>query len=308
MQTTTSYIVPNISSNGVDIQLPDISQMSGIITEFPDQNVSNTTDPDPNNDWYLDLEHYILDIGLQSRRYCTIHTEISNRYNSLHEYVTLLIITIPFLVSIISLVPLVFFPSGKCASDENVLLESNIFHILAGILGLIGTMFGSLNKMMRYSDKAIVHRIAANKFIQLNSSIIEQLFLPVSRRFNGIKFERWCRSTFFNIKEVTPNPNEKKFNCQHKLRHLINKTSPNNTVNANNANNANTTNTLNTMTTIDATNVPMENNDNDQENGEVEEFSVRNIRDNQQIMPSDLYLQHQLKRHLNMNFVPDSTI
>ena len=174
------------------------SKKKSIVREIPSQPPLASTNR--RNDWFIGLEKYIMDISDECRRYYTINSEISTYYRTLHDVLTLSIIFLPFLTSVLALVPIATKPST---------VPLSISDIIIGILGLIGTLIGTLNKLTRYSDKSKIHRVAGNKYMKLNSTITEQLFLPVDVRYNGLEFERWCRQTFFHIKELTPYPNRR---------------------------------------------------------------------------------------------------
>ena len=82
------------TTKNLEAQLPDALLLNNIQTEFP-ENIDEISTNEC-NDWYIDLEKYIFDISDQCKRYNAIHSEMSIRYNSYHEYVTILLIMTPF--------------------------------------------------------------------------------------------------------------------------------------------------------------------------------------------------------------------
>ena len=114
-----------------------------------------------------------------------MHAETSKLYNRRYQIITILVILIPFLIAVI-----VLFPFGTAVNK-----------ILLGILSAVGILVGSLNKVMKFSEKSHIHRVASDQYMTLNSEIVEQLLLPVKVRFNGVALERWCRKKFFVSKK-----------------------------------------------------------------------------------------------------------
>lgn len=174
--------------------LPKSGQIDAIPTEYPDMPKVHA-DPQTRG-WYPNIEKYISSISDECIRYSKLHAETSKEYDQKNEIVTILVIILPFLVSVVGVVSVV--SPGSFAAT-----------IITTILGLIGTLFGSLNKLMRFNEKAMLHRKSGNKYMKLNATVEQQILLPIQFRPSGLEFLQWCKTSFFNLKEVAPYPNKR---------------------------------------------------------------------------------------------------
>jgi len=178
--------------------LPDpMASLRSLGTDYPlpqDFDVNAFYKDDETNGWYPLLEKYVETIMDECEKYSAKHEESSKLYNRRYQYITIFLIIIPLLIGIIALLP----------------LPSVLKNIIQGILGLIGTALGSFNKVMKFQERASLHRLSRDKFMKLNGTIAEQLFLPDSKRFNGVMFERWARTVFFTVKELAPYPERRR--------------------------------------------------------------------------------------------------
>lgn len=176
--------------------LPDPTSLRSLVTEFPiDTNFDiNTFYADEQyNGWYPLLEKYVDTIMDECDKYVKLHEDASKVYNSRYQFITISLIVVPFISGAIS-----YLPFGETLQK-----------IVIGFLSLILVALGAFNKAMKFNELSGIHRIARDKFMKLNGTIAEQLFLPFVKRYNGVLFERWCRNTFFTIKELAPYPERK---------------------------------------------------------------------------------------------------
>lgn len=184
--------------------LPNPSTLENLITEFPEELIGQLderyVDTSGSNAWYPFLEKFVSTLSNECLRHSSMHADSSKLYNKYYQYITLSLIFVPLLSGVITLMP----------------FGGTVMKIIQGTLALILTALGALNKMMKFSEKSHLHRLASNKYMKLNGQISEQLFLPMDKRYNGIQFERFCRQVFFSIKEFAPYPN-KRFSKQIKM-------------------------------------------------------------------------------------------
>jgi len=185
------------STDNTVVNLPDPSSLKNLVTEYPiDANF------DPNafyadeqfNGWFPLLEKYVDTIMDECQRYVTLHEDASKLYNTRYQIITISLIIIPLLSGFVTFLN----------------LSSTLTRIANGIFALLGVALGSFNKVMKFSELSSIHRISRDKYMKLNGTIAEQLFLPMLKRYNGVLFERWCRNTFFSIKELAPYPERRK--------------------------------------------------------------------------------------------------
>ncbi|KAJ3010075.1 hypothetical protein HKX48_007595 [Thoreauomyces humboldtii] len=184
------------SSENAAPELANLTRIETLPTDFPDVPADTVTEHAP---WPKPLEQYVQSISDECLRYSRIHEETSKLYDRRHTRITASIIIVPLLVGASSLIPFNLVASRA----------------VTGVLGLLGTLVGALNKMMRYNEHAGLHRVTGTKLMKLNGAIQEQMFLPDEQRYKGLEFERWARKTFFSIKEFAPYPNrsfERKMN------------------------------------------------------------------------------------------------
>lgn len=177
--------------------LPNPATLKQLATEFPvsaDFNADEYYIDPKYNGWYPILEKYVDTIRDECQKYSSMHAEASKLYNRRYQWITILLIIIPFISGTVAYLP----------------LPQTLIKIAVGILALVGIALGAFNKAMLFGERSHIHRIASDKFMQLNGTIAEQVFLPFDKRYNGVKFERWCRITFFTIKELAPYPDKRK--------------------------------------------------------------------------------------------------
>jgi hypothetical protein len=194
--TPTPTPTPTTSADEFISNLPNPTAIETLVTEFPTE-LGNKIDPkyvdSQTNAWYPLLEKFVSTLSDECLRHSSMHAESSKLYNKRFQYITLSLIIVPLISGFLALVP----------------LSSLINKIFQGVLALILTALGAINKMMKFSEKSHLHRLASNKYMKLNGQIAEQLFLPIDKRYNGIYFERWCRGIFFSIKEFAPYPDKR---------------------------------------------------------------------------------------------------
>jgi hypothetical protein len=174
--------------------LSDPISLREIVTEFPvptDFNV-NTYHDSTYNGWFPSIENYVESVMDECQKYSYMHAEANKVYNRRYQVITISLIILPLLSGAIVLTTF---------AEKNLVM---------GIIALLGVAVGSLNKVMEFSEKSYIHRISSDQFMKLQGSIAEQLMLPLDRRYNGVEFQRWCRITFFTIKEHSPYPDKRK--------------------------------------------------------------------------------------------------
>ena len=177
--------------------LPDPAILKNLATEYPVPEGFNADEyyaDTKYNGWYPILENYVDTIRDECQTYSSMHAEASKLYNKRYQLITISLIVIPLLSGIVAYLP----------------LPQTLAKVVIGILALIGVALGAFNKAMLFGETSYIHRIASDKFMKLNGTIAEQVFLPFDKRYNGVKFERWCRITFFSIKELAPYPEKKR--------------------------------------------------------------------------------------------------
>lgn len=180
--------------------LPTPQSIESLVTDFPEElavNIKPKYLDTENNAWYPLVTMFISTLSDECIRHSSMHAESSKLYNKYYQIITIALIIIPLFSGLISLLPL-----GGTVGNY-------IKNIGQGVIALILTALGGLNKLMKYSEKSQLHRLASNKYMKLNGQISEQLSLPVDKRENGIVFEKWCRGIFFSIKEIAPYPNKR---------------------------------------------------------------------------------------------------
>ena len=179
------------------ISLPDPTTLRNITTEYPTDasfDAAAFYADERHNGWYPLLENFVDTMMDECDRYSSLHEDASKLYNQRFQIITISLIAIPFLSGAITIIPL-----GQ--------VIKNVFQ---GILALIGVALGSFNKVMKFSERSHIHRIARDKFMKLSGTINEQLLLPFDKRYNGVLFEKWCRNSFFTVKEMAPYPERKR--------------------------------------------------------------------------------------------------
>jgi hypothetical protein len=189
--------------------LPEPATLKNLVTDYPiDANFDANAFYSDNetNGWYPLLEKYVDTIMDECDKYVKLHEDASKTYNNRYQIITISLIVIPFISGVVS-----FLPFGQTFQK-----------IAIGFLSLILVALGSFNKAMQFNELSGIHRIARDKFMKLNGTIAEQLFLPFAKRYNGVLFERWCRNTFFTIKELAPFP-ERRTN-KRRRRHIMDDT------------------------------------------------------------------------------------
>lgn len=176
--------------------LPNPSLLENLETDFVedpnDINLQRYQD-EKLNSWYPDLDEYVNGISEECIRHSTMHAETSKLYNKRHQIVTISVILVSFLTTTLALFP----------------IPAEIVKVSVGFLGAVGILVGSLNKVMKFQEKSLIHRLSSDKYMTLNSTIVEQFLLPPKVRFNGVLFERWCRRQFFTLKRLAPYPDKK---------------------------------------------------------------------------------------------------
>lgn len=186
----------NSTDEGI-VSLPDPTTLRNVGTEYP---IETTFDAaayyadDRYNGWYPLLEKFVDTMMDECDRYSSLHEDASKLYNKRYQIITISLIMIPFLSGAITIIP----------------LGQTIKNIFQGILALVGVALGSFNKVMKFSERSHIHRIARDKFMKLNGTIAEQLLLPFEKRYNGVLFERWCRGSFHTMKEMAPYPERRR--------------------------------------------------------------------------------------------------
>jgi hypothetical protein len=190
--------VEEVTSSAVVVPLqPNLSAIEALTTDFPEtmkpEGLYAMYDDPKNNAWYMDLQGYVGTISDECLRHSAMHADTSRLNNQRHQVITILIILVPLFAGLIALLP--FALATK--------------NIVQGFLAFIGTVLGGLNKLMKFDAQSQEHRLSSDKYMNLNSSIVEQLLLPYERRYNGVLFERWCRKSFFTIKSISPYPDKK---------------------------------------------------------------------------------------------------
>lgn len=185
--------------------LPNATAFDQIITEYPevdDTDFHKEVFLDDNNGWTTEVEDYVRSVSSQCARYSVLHSETSKIFARRDQWITNLLILLPFLITIISLFP----------------LPATLTKIVTGILGTIGGILAALNKLNRFGQKSIIQKASGRKYMELNSTIVEQIILDVKKRYNGIKFMRWSRRTFYYIRSLAPFPSNRSFSRFNKQK------------------------------------------------------------------------------------------
>lgn len=164
-----------------------------INTEYSEVHDTSSDDeilPDDNNGWTPEVENYLRGLSRQCVRYSILHGETSNAFAKQDQWISNLIILLPILMILIGVHP----------------TDTSLKSIILGVIATTGALLGTLNKLNRFGQKSIVQKSSGRKYMELNGTIMDQLILDLNKRYNGVKFLRWCRKTFYLTRSVTPFP------------------------------------------------------------------------------------------------------
>ncbi|RKO94511.1 hypothetical protein BDK51DRAFT_33565 [Blyttiomyces helicus] len=85
-------------------------------------------------------------------------------------------------------------------------INADVAKVTSGLLGASLIFLTTFNKVIKLNEKAHTFNLCSHRFMQLHSSIVEQLIFPPEKRFNAYQFEIWARKRLFKLKELSPKP------------------------------------------------------------------------------------------------------
>lgn len=142
--------------------------------------------------WSENVNDYLQDIWLKCSIYRDIHEQSAIYCEKNFKRFSFALIVVSFIVTSVSVV------------TWNVVICDDTYKYVVAILSALQLTLSTINRFVNFQENATRHRIASQKFLELNQTIAESLLSPVNERVDGIKFINWATSSFRNIRKGVP--------------------------------------------------------------------------------------------------------
>ncbi len=146
--------------------------------------------------WNNNIEKLVLNIGIQSFKYRTIHFDTANKFNSRQIYLTTTLIILSPFTGVLSALTLYI--------RSNLGINLYILDILSIILSFIAGILISIIKFGKYEEISNAHKIASSRYTSLANNVKRQLSLNRKNRISAKEYLEWLTNSSDQLYSSSP--------------------------------------------------------------------------------------------------------